>query len=119
VKGIEERLGRVEDRSEEGVVSPGFHSHFVESAFEELGAWWGPTSLGRCNLGSGLGACPTAGWHRDPWRSRSRPDWAMDSEFFGSVEITGLVFSFFDAFFSETQGSYATFPRRPAGCVCW
>jgi hypothetical protein len=64
----------------------------------------GSDQSGRCNLGSGLGACPTAGRHADPWRSRSRPDWAMDSELLriGGGHGVGLFLSSM-RFFSEPR----------------
>jgi hypothetical protein len=65
----------------------------------------GSDQSGRCNLGSGLGACPTFGRHVDPWRSRSRLDWAMDSELLriGGGHEVGLFLPSM-RFFSKPRG---------------
>ena len=66
------------DRSEEGVVSPRFHSHSDEPAME-LGACWGPSSRGAAISRSVSVLADLLGGIRTNGGGAVAPDWAMDS----------------------------------------
>jgi hypothetical protein len=76
----------------------------------------GSDQSGRCNLGSGLGACPTFGRHADPRRSRSRRDWAMDSELLRIGERHGVGLFLLRWAFSLNSGESRDFSAT-AGLV--
>lgn len=94
VSGVEEGGPMRLDRSEGRVDSPRFHSHSDEPAVVRLGACWGPSSRGAA---ISVSVSVLLGSKRTHGGDAVAPDWAMDSDLLGILELTGLDVFCFDA----------------------